>query len=119
VRPVARYGCGRPSKPAPVCPPRAGRTADTAGRRTTSRLVMALSIPAPAAVMNASTMGPSRSPTEVQTMAKAAGTLLLACLWLVGTPPDAAACSCSPPGPADVALDILHCGACSSQLAQP
>ncbi len=43
-------------------------------------------------------MGPSRPP-EVPTVAKAAGTLLLAWLWLLGAPPDAAACSCMTPGP--------------------
>ena len=53
-------------------------------------------------------MGPSRSTTGVQTMAKAAGTLLLAWLWLAGTPPDAAACSCMPAGPPCEAFWKVH-----------
>jgi len=69
---------------------------------------MAHSMPAPAAWMNPSTMGPLRSPTGVQTMAKAAGTFLLAWLWLVGTPPDAAACSCMPAGPPCEAFWKVH-----------
>jgi hypothetical protein len=67
-------------------------------------------------------MARSRSLAEVQTMAKAAVTLLLAWLWLAGAPPDAAACSCSPPGPPCEAfwkVDAVFVGRVLATAEQP
>jgi len=55
-------------------------------------------------------------------MAKAAGTLLLAWLWLAGAPPDAAACSCGPVGPPCEAfwkVDAVFVGRVLATAEQP